>query len=203
MKCTSCSYRYPESDIVDNVAHFVCSKCGHSHAVKNYQGFTKAQIIEKIEAAFSGVTLGHGIGLFEAQAIDDYENEAEQKRRRKQDEKTNWNAITPDSLQSCHSSLSFFDADGMRFHLPAFIIGSIKGEVEDPLFQLTNLGHHLESRLDSLNIAQHQAVLGYLTWCLTEEEYGKVHPDIVRAIAGYWAVKFTNKTPGTGRFANG
>jgi len=28
----------------------------------------------------------------------------------------------------CNSSLSFFNADGMRFHLPAFLIAELKGE---------------------------------------------------------------------------
>ena len=70
MKCSSCSDEYPEPDIIDNVAYFVCSSCGHLHEVKNYQAVTKDQIIEKIEAAFAGITLGEGIGLFEAQALD-------------------------------------------------------------------------------------------------------------------------------------
>ena len=186
MKCSSCSDEYPEPDIIDNVAYFVCSSCGHLHEVKNYQAVTKDQIIEKIEAAFAGITLGEGIGLFEAQALDDYETEEVQKQRRKDDEKINWKSLTYDVLQNCHSSLSFFDADGMRFHLPAYIIGSIKGEVDDPIFHLTYMGSYMESRLASLNAEQRQAIIEYLTWCLTEDEYSFYFPNITRALAEYW-----------------
>lgn len=193
MKCSSCSNEYPEPDIIDNIANLVCSNCGHLHEVKDYQALTKDQIIEKIEAAFSGVTLGDGIGLFEAQAIDDYETEEVQKRRREDDEKINWKSIAYDVLQSCHSSLSFFDADGMRFHLPAYIIGSIKGEVDDPIFHLTYMGSYMESRLVSLNVEQHQAIIEYLTWCLTEDEYSYDYPNIAKALAEYWEKQYKIK----------
>ncbi|GAB6910113.1 conserved hypothetical protein [Desulfosarcina cetonica] len=193
MKCVSCSDEYPEPEIIDNVAYFVCSSCGHLHEVNNYKDLTKDQIIEKIEAAFSGVTLGDGIGLFEAQAIDDYETEEVQKRRREDDEKINWKSIAYDVLQSCQSSLSFFDADGMRFHLPAYIIGSIKGEVDDPIFHLTNMGSYMESRLVSLNVEQHKAIIEYLTWCLTEDEYSYDYPNISRALAEYWEKQYKTR----------
>ena len=186
MNCSSCTIEYPEPEIIDNVAYFVCSNCGHLHEVKNYQAHTKDQIIRIIEAAFSGVALGEGIGLFEAQAIDDYETEDVQKQRRLNDEKINWNSIPYDVLHNCHSSLSFFDADGMRFHLPAYIIGSIKGEVDDPIFHLTYMSDYMESRLVSLNVEQQRAVMAYLTWCLTENEYAFDYPNITRALAEYW-----------------
>ncbi len=186
MKCSTCSIEYPEPDIIDNIAYFVCSSCGHLHEVKNYQAHTKDQIIEIIEAAFSGVTLGEGIGLFEAQALDDYESEEVQKRCREDDEKVNWQSLAYEVLQRCHSSLSFFDSDGMKFHLPAYIIGSIRGEIDDPIFHLTNMGSFMESRLVTLNGKQIQAIMAYLTWCLTEDEYNFYHPNISRALAEYW-----------------
>lgn len=186
MKCRACSTEYPEPDIIDDIAFFVCSGCGHVHEVKNFQAHTKDQIIEKIEAAFSGVILGQGIGLFEAQALDDYESEEVQKRWREEDEKINWKSIPYEALQRCHSSLSFFDADGMKFHLPAYIIGSINGEVDDPIFHLTDMGSYMESRLVTLNSLQKKAVMEYLTWCLTEEDYEFYCPNIVRALTEYW-----------------
>ena len=186
MKCRACSDEYPEPDIVDDITYFVCSSCGHVHEVKNYHAYTEDQIIGKIETAFSGVVLGQGIGLFEAQALDDYESEEVQKKRREEDEKINWNSIAYEVLQRCHSSLSFFDSDGMKFHLPAYIIGSIKGEVDDPIFHLTHLGSYIESRLVTLNALQKKAVMEYLTWCLTEEDYKFDYPEIVRALTEYW-----------------
>jgi len=154
--------------MVDEVAFFICSECGDSFEVKNYHFQTTEELIKAIEKAFSGVVLGNDIGLLEAQAIDDYETEEIQKEQREKDEKVNWGLLAYDTLQSCHSSLSFFDADGMRFHLPAYIIGSIKGKVDDPIFHLMHLYDYAESKLKTLTNDQIQVVIEYLNWCLTE-----------------------------------
>jgi hypothetical protein len=55
----------------------------------------------------------------QAQAIDDYEDEATCGRHLQDDEKEDWSRIPIEGLNRCNSSLSFFDAEGMRFHLPA------------------------------------------------------------------------------------
>ena len=47
----------------------------------------KDHIIESIKTAFRDVKLGDGIGLWEAQAIDDYESEDVQRKKRENDEK--------------------------------------------------------------------------------------------------------------------
>jgi len=70
--------------------------------------------------------------------------------------------------------------------LPAYIIGSIKGEVDDPIFHLTDIDSYAESKLVSLNVKQKRAVMEYLTWCLTENEYAYDYPNIIRALAEYW-----------------
>jgi hypothetical protein len=74
----------------------------------------------------------------------------------------------------------------MRFHLPAYLIASIKGEVDDPMFTLTYMGVLFESRFATLNALQKKAVTQYLTWCLTEDEYQFYDEDIVRALTEYW-----------------
>ena len=143
-------------------------------------------MLHKITDAFSEVVLGSGYGLWEAQAIDDYETKEVQKKSRENDEKENWKALTPDTLQRCHSSLSFFDADGMRFHLPAFIIGSLENEVDDPVFHLIQLDDYAKSKLTTLNDVQQQAITAYLNWCLEQDNYSFEHPAIKRALNEYW-----------------
>ena len=145
-----------------------------------------ARVAKEIESAFSDVRLGNGIGLWEAQAIDDYQTDEIQKRERERDEKENWSILESSVLQRCHSSLSFFDADGMRFHLPAFIIGSLNGEIDDPIFELTHLDKYGKSRFVSLTDVQRDAITSYLTWCLGNEEYKFNHPAIEAALNGYW-----------------
>ncbi len=65
-------------------------------------------ISNQIAEAFSGVVLGNGIGLYEAQAFDDYEPDEMVKKYREKDEKEDWKLLHPEELQKCHSSLSSF-----------------------------------------------------------------------------------------------
>ena len=149
----------------------------------------KKEVMDCINDAFSKVSLGSGIGLWEAQAIDDYESEEAQKVKRKIDEKEDWSSISPDQLHKCQSSLSFFDADGMRFHLPAFIIESLKGEVDDPIFHLTHLDDYAKSKLTTLNSKQIKAIKNYLNWCLNNLEYQYEHQMIKRVLNEYWETR--------------
>lgn len=146
----------------------------------------KEIVANHIKSAFAEVTLGEGIGLWQAQAIDDYETEAVQKRNRSRDEKEEWSRLSCEDLQRCHSSLSFFDAEGMRFHLPAYIVASLENQVDDPLFHLTQLNDYAKSKLTALNTVQRQAIVMYLTWCLDQAEYEFDHPAIRMALRQYW-----------------
>ena len=97
-------------------------------------------IKEQLVNAFSDVKLGTGIGLWQAQAIDDRESKHVQKKKRLNDEKNNWKSFSCEELQRCSSSLSFFDSNGMRLHLPAFILAEIEGGVDAGIvFHLTQL----------------------------------------------------------------
>lgn len=146
----------------------------------------KESVEKEITSAFLGVSLGTGIGLWEAQAIDGYESKEVRADNREKDQKKDWRLLDYRDLQRCHSSLSFFDADGMRFHLPAFIIGSIRNEVDDPIFHLTQLDEYSISRLKTLSNIQHKSVMMYLKWCLENDVYEFEHPSIKRSLNEYW-----------------
>lgn len=81
---------------------------------------TTEELIKEIKTAFENVTLQDGIGLWEAQGLDNYANNATLLKLKKQDEREDWNALSYEDLVECDSSLSFFDAKGMRFCLPNF-----------------------------------------------------------------------------------
>lgn len=147
----------------------------------------KGSVIRSVNDAFAGVTLGSGIGLWQAQAIDDYEPESVQRKERQRDEKNDWKAIQPVDLQRCYSSLSFFDAEGMRFHLPAFILAEIQGKIDEfSIFHLTQLDEYAQSKLTLLNQAQKRAVTQYLNWCLEQDEYRYEQLAIERAVDEFW-----------------
>lgn len=138
-----------------------------------------------IRTAFADERLGSGIGLWEAQAIDDYAHEQTQMEYRQRDEKTNWQLIPVDALNTCHSSLSFFDPEGMRFCLPAFLIADLEGTyINDVVFILTWPGYEQFSLLNDQQIA---AVRDYLRFLESEPDYEFDRAHIQKALQDYWA----------------
>ncbi len=147
----------------------------------------KESVSEQIRKAFKGVKLGGGIGLWQAQAIDDYQSEEVQLQERERDEKEDWRKITTDTLCRCESSLSFFDADGMRFHLPAFMLASLNEESNDSVvFHLWQLDEYALSKLTSLNDNQVRAIVAFLNWYKTQEDNDFEAPSIERALTEFW-----------------
>lgn len=141
----------------------------------------------QIRAAFSDVRLGQGIGLREAQGLDDYADAATCAQHRAGDEKDDWQRLSVEALNACYSSLSFFDAPGMRFHLPAFLIAEIQGHYrQDLVFQLAHLNDYSRAQYAELSCAQRQAVRAYLLHRLDDERYAFDRPHILRAVEEYW-----------------
>ena len=187
MKCGSCQSVYPDPDIVGGIAYFVCAGCGNIFEIKDYAPIQTQELKDQIVAAFGDVELGQGIGLYQAQAIDDYETEELQQRYRESDEKKDWINIPHEELQRCNSSLSFFDAEGMRFHLPAFIITSIEDKVDNCIFYLTQNSEFVKSKFVVFNELQRQCIRSYLSWCLLQEEYEFYRDDIKSALTSIWS----------------
>jgi hypothetical protein len=145
------------------------------------------EIAALIKKAFSGVTLGDGIGLREAQGLDDHEDAEACATYRASDEKDDWSRISIDELNACYSSLSFFDAQGMRFHVPAFLIADLNGGyLQDLSFQLAFLNDYSIAQYALLSPAQRKAVRIYLQFILDDERHVISHPHIVRALDEYW-----------------
>ena len=145
------------------------------------------EIAALIKEAFSKVTLGNGVGLREAQGLDDYAGAETCASYRANDEKNDWSRISIDELNACYSSLSFFDAEGMRFHLPAFLIAALSGGyLQDLSFQLAYLNDYSIGQYALLSPAQRKAVRAYLQFILEDESYAFSHPHIVRALNEYW-----------------
>ncbi len=150
---------------------------------------TKNDVINSIKIAFSNVSLGNGVGLWQTQAMDNYESVEIQKQIRVKDIKDDWSLLSSEELQICQSSLSFFDAAGMKFHLPAYIVRSMTGEVDNPIFHLTNLNEHAKSKLATLSSEQAGAVVYYLEWCLVITMYWRDWADIQKLIDCYWVTR--------------
>jgi hypothetical protein len=144
-------------------------------------------ISELIEKAFAGVKLGDGVGLLQAQGIDDFTDPASLARLRAADEKDNWQEISAHALNRCNSSLSFFDAKGMRFHLPAFLLADLRGVYTCGMaFCLTHLDDHNLRKFTLLSPPQRNAVRAYLLHIAKLEDYAYDRPLILYALDEYW-----------------
>jgi hypothetical protein len=102
---------------------------------------------------------------------------------RARDEKFEWSAIPISDLEQCSSSLSFFDSEGMRFHIPAFLLAELERGTADIVFILCNM----QFRFDLLTPDQREAVRVYLRIRLSEPGWGYYHPMIESALREYWS----------------
>lgn len=143
-------------------------------------------LCNKIREAFAGVTLGSGIGLQQAQGIDDYENEATCARYRASDEREDWTRIPVSELNRCNSSLSFFDPEGMRFHLPAFLIADLQGTYNFGMAFCLSQSNDYARHFELLSDAQRKVVREFLLHISEESEYEFDRPHIIRALDEYW-----------------
>jgi hypothetical protein len=140
-----------------------------------------------IREAFAGVALGGGIGLHQAQGLDDYDDATTCAHLRAGDEKDDWSRITAEELNRCNSSLSFFDAEGMRFHIPVFMIAELQGRYRFGMaFSLTHLSDDSVGKFGLLSPAQRQAVRSFLLHLAEIDEYRFERADILRALEEYW-----------------
>lgn len=151
------------------------------------RGIAAQQICKVIEDAFDGVVLGGGVGLQEAQGSDDYKDEATCADFRAGDEKDDWRKIAAEALNVCNSSLSFFDAEGMRFHLPAYLICELCGDYRfDMAYCLTQTYQTIPEKFSLLDTKQRAAVRRYLLHLLHDPEYEYDRPQIERALNEFW-----------------
>lgn len=147
---------------------------------------TIQEVSSKIRNAFRGVKLGDGVGLFEGRALDDYADDATRHACRAKDERHNWEEIPKERLESYNDALCFLDAEGMRFHLPAFLIVELEGPSVSSIFHLIELDDLKKSKLALLSEEQRKAIREFLLFVVDEPDYEFHRQEIRRAIGEYW-----------------
>ncbi len=142
----------------------------------------------RIEDAFAGVTLGDGIGLMEGEGLDDYANAEVLTRLHDQDERTDWHSLTSDDLDSYQSSISFTDGEGMRFHLPAWILAELRDEgIVGLIWSLCRIGPHNEHQFSLLTPEQRSVVRDFLELMRDDPDYTHERAEIDAAIEHIWS----------------
>lgn len=145
------------------------------------------EIADQIRVAFRGVTLGDGVGLREGDGMDDNADEMTLALYRSADEKEKWDRILPSQLNEARCALSYFDPQGMRFHLPAYLIADLRGEYRFGMAcELTGLGHPRRNQFELLNDEQRQSVRAFLLHILEDPDYRYEWDDIRAALVQDW-----------------
>ena len=166
------------------------------------------QLLDTIARAFRGVELGDGVSLHQTLLIDLYEGPEAQQEARLLDEKQDWRKLVGDpALVQLRWALSFYDATGLRFHLPAYLSLAVTdfdredaGDVlESLMFLLTNFSEYNQERFSILDSPQRRCVKDVLVYLRDEfylrDEYELKSLELDQAIGGYWNSEPTVERP--------
>ncbi len=147
------------------------------------------ELIKRIHTAFAAVVLGDGIGLHQAEAMDDYATEYTLRKLRSGEEALDWSRLSVEELNKHSSALSFFDAEGMRFHLPAYLAAELnKTLTVDLMFHLIYDNDYARDRFSFFTAEQRSVVAEYLEYCLTDAD-DFIRPMIEKSRAQYLSFK--------------
>jgi len=101
------------------------------------------ELIAEIAAAFDGIAREEGTSLHEAIAIDDWKPYKEQQAASRLDTEQRWQDVPGEDLLACQSALSFLDAKGFRYYLPAFMVYGLTNWENDSSEILDTCQYHL------------------------------------------------------------
>lgn len=154
----------------------------------------KTYLLQRIDEAFEGVVLGQGVSLNETVVIDMY-GHGEAELAMKKDERHDWKRLLDrPEFKTIHGigGPSFFDAEGFRFHLPAYMVLCIQKPEEEAayniLFQLTHLSDYQLGRCALLSPKQKRCVAAFLQYIRHNggRQFEYEHSKIDAALANYW-----------------
>lgn len=131
---------------------------------------TRLLLIEKITAAFDGVSRQDGISLHAAQALDDYSSLEEAKKiGREMDRDTQWQEVPDKWLMQFQDIFPYLDPKGFRYYIPAYMVWSLKepkasdsNSLSSLMWAIENNNKHFQPHLEILNQEQLQVVSDYI-----------------------------------------
>ena len=147
-----------------------------------------------IWADFAGCTLGDGIGLWEADALDDDADDEKLAEIRAKDEREDWRKLSEDDLAAGYVALNFTDAAGFRFLLPAFMLNELNS-AGMTLIYLSQTREDYRGKPSILNYHQVKCVVDFLETFLSDSSESFHHEDITNSLAVFWRPLLVSKTP--------
>lgn len=158
----------------------------------------KDALIAQITAAFNGVAREDGVSLREGMVLDNYGSKEECAAARLLDTDTRWQDVTDEDLREYAISLSYFDAKGFRYYLPAYLIRELRQNetAEDGFYtdMLFDLRLPLDKRMRDYKLEhfslitpeQGKAVCCFLEFAATHG-YEQQQQEASDALAAYWS----------------
>ena len=144
------------------------------------------ELVELVCKAFQNVKLGDGIGLYESDGIDSYLGSEAREQLRANDEKEDWRKISTESLNYCNAAPAFLDADGMRFHTPAFLMAELKGVYNQSFMSCLIDGTYIAAEFPMILTAdQRAAVVACIRFYGSIEHYNYDSEQIAAAVARF------------------
>ncbi|MDR3620904.1 MAG: hypothetical protein P4L85_16245 [Paludisphaera borealis] len=156
-----------------------------------------SELVQQIHRAFADVRRGGGYTLHQAHLEGCYDTEAKWLATGEKDPETHWSEVPGWKIETGFSTLSFFDVEGWRFYLPAFLCWSLENwrtsdsTTPDSVIWTLDLTHtigwnetHADymERYESLNREQCGTVLDFLSFF---DRYSGL-PEARSAIESYW-----------------
>src|SRR3954462_13249591 len=159
-----------------------------SHAAFMGNAKTIDEVVSVIEASFAGITLEDGISISEATVIDDYGGDEERANARASDEKMDWRTIPDELIERHYSALTFMDAKGFRFSLPAYMRFVLRHYVDVDFNTHDSVFFHLQDdhdpRRDIFSSEQKAAVRAFLEFFL-HEAHGWFREEAAQALPNW------------------
>jgi hypothetical protein len=153
-------------------------------------------LINQIETAFSTVELGNGIGLYEAEALDNYADAEKVSRAKVKDRESwkSWRDIPEKVIERSHSALCFVDPEGMRFLLPAYMLFACRyyktsdaASIDSAVYALDRGNDKLGIDLSILSTAQISAIIAFLKFMIDAGEYWVDTDVALSAYINHWS----------------
>lgn len=156
-------------------------------------------LIAQITAAFEGVSRGDGVSLREGRVLDNCGSEKKRAQARALDTETRWQDVSHDDLDRYEASLCYFDAEGFRYYLPAYMLYNLTnadargkdGTYSSIVFYVLDMpvepnlrDLHLE-HYSLLTPPQREAVCRFLQF-YAAHGWEFVQEDASHALAAYW-----------------
>lgn len=148
------------------------------------QNFIKLITIkQKLFAAFADVRLGEGIGLWEADAIDDYLSPTDEKYiiAREKDERLDfrkvYNSAKKSNLDYWYGPF-YMDAKGLHFFLPNLLLIGCRDVTDNILLGLINAEEPKYIELMNLLTLEHKnCIIEYLEYAVDYDDWVKFYID--------------------------